>query len=160
MFTQRIEKVERLKEERGAALVIALLVMVICALLGASSILTSNTDMQIAANEKTYHQALMNADAGIQWLRTQNLQTMSGFSSGQLATVNATIAAASTVIRFTIPQNPVFVWSDPTAGGAPVFRVQSRGTDQNSRGSVLLEAEIRLAPPAGPVEDLQPSTEH
>ena len=38
--------------ESGAALVVALLVMVVCALLGAISIMTSNNDIQIAQNER------------------------------------------------------------------------------------------------------------
>jgi Tfp pilus assembly protein PilX len=145
---------DKAREERGAALVIALMVMIVCAVLGAASILTTNTDIQIAMNERTYHEALMNADAGVQWMRRQDLATMAGFSSGDLTTLNATLATAGAAsgIRFQIPANPVIGWNDPQAGGAAVYRVRSRGFDRNQRGSVTVEAEIRVAPPTGPVE--------
>jgi len=147
--------VERAREERGAALVIAMMVMIICALLGAASILTTNTDIQIAMNEKVYHEALMNADAGIQWLRQQDLATMSAQLDATRNATNGTIAAdgAPQGIRFQIPVNPVFVWGDPLAGGAPVYRVRSQGFDRNQRGSVTIEAEIRMAPGTGAVEE-------
>jgi type II secretory pathway pseudopilin PulG len=131
------------------------MVMVICAVLAASSMLTIQTDIQIAVNERIYHEALMSADAGIQWLRTQNLATLSGFSTGQLNAMNATNATigAAQGIRFTVPQNPTFAWADPTAGGAPVFLVRSRGADRGQRVTVDVEAEIRMAPGAGAVEE-------
>ncbi len=142
--------------ERGAALVVALLVMVICALLGAASIMTSNTDIQIASNEKIYHEALMNADAGIQWLRTQDLEEMSGL--GNMDSTNAALASAGAAsgIRFQIPQPPVFVWNDPRAGNAAVYRVRSRGQDRNGRGRVEIEAEIRVAFQEGEVRSEGP----
>jgi hypothetical protein len=146
--------VGRTGEEKGAALVIALMVMILCAILGAASILTTNTDIQIGINERIYHEALMNAEAGVQWLRRQDLQTMSSWSAGTLTTLNnTTLPAAGTAvgIRFRVPQNPVFVWNDPQAGGAQVFRVRSQGSDRGQRGSVTIEAEIRMAPAAGPV---------
>jgi hypothetical protein len=150
--------------EKGAALVVALLVMVICALLGATSILTSNTDIQIAVNERVYHEALMNADAGVQWLRTQNLDDMSSFTLSQKRSTNSSVqsAGAARGIRFAIPTLedhgvdgwPVFLWLDqsPDGGGARVYRVLSRGTDRNGRGVVTIEAEIRMAPAAGEVD--------
>lgn len=130
--------------QRGAALVVALLVTVICALLGAASILTSNTDIQIATNERTYHEALMNADAGIQWLRTQDLEEMSGFANMNATNNTLATVAEATGIRFQIPEPPVFAWYDPRAGNAAVYRVRSRGQDRNGRGQVEIEAEIRV----------------
>lgn len=142
------------RDERGAALVIAMLVMVVCALLGAASIMVSTTDIQIASNDRVYREALMAADAGIQWLRTQNLGNMTGFSTSDLNALNSQIASTSPNVRFQIPAVPVAAGVDPSpaGGGATVYRVQSRGFDRNQRGQVLLEAEIRAVPPAGEVD--------
>ncbi len=151
------------REEKGAALVIAMLVMVVCALLGAASILVSTTDIQISSNDRVYKEALMAADAGVQWLRTQNLQNMTGFSTSDLNSLNAQIASSSPNVRFQIPLQqcadgnwrpvcPAGVDPSPAGGGAQVFRVRSRGFDRNQRGQVLLEAEIRSVPPAGEVD--------
>ncbi len=143
--------IKRIHDERGAALAIAIMVMVICAVLAAASMLTTTTDTQIAINDKIYHEALMNADAGIQWLRTQDLQTLSG--QANMNAQNSTVATAGTPqgIRFSFPTVPQFVWSDPTAGGAAVYRVESLGQDRNVRGRVLVQAEIRMAPQEGEV---------
>jgi hypothetical protein len=124
--------------------------MIVCALLGAASILTTNTDIQIAMNEKVYYEALMNADAGIQWLKLQDLAAMSGQSDATRIATNGTLLAAGTAagIQFQIPQSPAFAWSDPLAGGLAVYRVQSQGSDRNQRGWVTIEAEIRAAPGA------------
>lgn len=135
------------KDENGAALVVALLVMVICALLGASSILTSNTDIQIAMNEKVYSEAFTNADAGIQWLRSQNLPNMARVDY-DLNSLNTSLANIGNTrgIRFQLPERPFMAWKDPTAGNAEVYRVRSQGFDRNGRGLVTIEAEIRVAP--------------
>lgn len=150
--------------EQGAALVVALLVMVICALLGAASIMTSNTDIQISANEKIYHEALMNADAGVQWLRTQDLEGMSTFTLSQKRALNDSLQPGVTGsrVRFVIPTLedhgvdgwPQFVGVDPSpeGGGAKVYGVLSRGTDHNGRGSVTIQVEIRVPPPSGEVD--------
>jgi hypothetical protein len=113
--------------------------------------LTTTTDTQIAVNDRIYHEALMNADAGIHWLRRQDLQTLSGQTN--MNPQNTTVATTGTPqgIRFTFPTVPQFIWNDPTAGGAAVYRVQSRGFDRNLRGTILLEAEIRMAPQEGEV---------
>ena len=131
--------------ESGAALVVALLVMVVCALLGAISIMTSNTDIQIAQNEKVYHEALMNAEAGLQWLRTQDLSSLSSQSSMSGLNVSLSSAGKPKGILFEIPSPPVRAWQDPKGGNQWVYRVRSLGRDRNQRGQVLLEAEIRPA---------------
>lgn len=59
---QRLE----LAGERGVALVIALMVMVVLAMLGAAAIMTSTTEVEIAGNEKLYQTAFYAADAGAQ----------------------------------------------------------------------------------------------
>lgn len=51
--------------ERGVALVIALMVMVVLAMLGAAAIMTSTIEVEIAGNEKLYQTAFYAADAGV-----------------------------------------------------------------------------------------------
>lgn len=54
------------QEESGSALAIALMLLVVLTFMGASSIMTSNLDLQIAANEKMYMKTFYAADTGIQ----------------------------------------------------------------------------------------------
>ncbi|RLA96216.1 MAG: hypothetical protein DRG83_17650 [Deltaproteobacteria bacterium] len=51
--------------ERGAILIIALLMLIILSLLGMAATDTTNIEIQIAGNEKVYKQAFYNADSGV-----------------------------------------------------------------------------------------------
>lgn len=55
-----------INNEKGIAIIAALMVLVALTLLGISAILTSNTDMQIASNEKMAAQVQYAAEAGIE----------------------------------------------------------------------------------------------
>lgn len=52
-------------DEKGIALITALMVMVMLTILGLAAIMTSTTEMQIAGNEKTANRAFYAAEAGI-----------------------------------------------------------------------------------------------
>lgn len=55
-----------IKDESGVALVIALLIMVLLTILGTAAIMTSTTDVKIAANFKKSTNAFYAAEAGIE----------------------------------------------------------------------------------------------
>ena len=52
-------------DEKGMVLSIALVIMTILALVGASALLTTNTEVKIAANDRIYRSGFYSADAGI-----------------------------------------------------------------------------------------------
>lgn len=58
--------VNYLSGERGMALIIALLLMVVVTVLGTGAIITSSTDIQISGNYKTSQEVLHGADGGVQ----------------------------------------------------------------------------------------------
>ncbi len=58
----------RISEEKGAAMVISLMVLVILSLLGSAAIITTTTQVQIAANQKQSKIAFYAAESG--WQRT------------------------------------------------------------------------------------------
>ncbi len=68
---------EKISEERGAALVIALMMLVVLSLLGTSAITTTMIDIRIAGNEKSRKLAFYAPEAGIQAgsLALNNLKT-------------------------------------------------------------------------------------
>lgn len=55
---------DKISEEKGAALAIALMLMVVLAFIGSAAIITSTTEVQIAGNEKRYQMAFYGADGG------------------------------------------------------------------------------------------------
>jgi hypothetical protein len=150
-------------QERGAALVVALLVMVICAILGASAIMTSTTDLQISRQERIYHQAFANADAGVQWLLSQNLDEIyqSGRSRSELnETIESFGSARGTLFSIARPtddadESQVFkdAGKETRAGGSqfPVYLVRIDGKDTRGVGTVRIVAEMRV-PPVGEVD--------
>ena len=56
----------RLADERGAALIIALMAMMLLTALGAAVVMVSNTETHIAANYRNSQEALYAADAGVE----------------------------------------------------------------------------------------------
>jgi Tfp pilus assembly protein PilX len=54
----------RISEEKGAALAVAMIILVVLALLGSAAIKTSNIEVEIAGNEKLYQMAFYAANAG------------------------------------------------------------------------------------------------
>jgi hypothetical protein len=60
------KEVNYLSGERGMALIIALLLMVVVTVLGTGAIITSSTDIQISGNYKTSQEVLHGADGGVQ----------------------------------------------------------------------------------------------
>jgi len=56
----------RLSDERGLALVVAMVLVAMLAFLGAAALLTSSTEMDIAGNERAYQEAFYTADGGSQ----------------------------------------------------------------------------------------------
>lgn len=67
-----VKKLSRLlKSKRGAALIVAMLLLIILTVLGLAAIKTSTTDIEISANERRAQCALYAADAGLQVTQEQ-----------------------------------------------------------------------------------------
>ncbi len=60
---------EYLSEERGAALIVALLLMVAVTVLGTGGMITSSTDIQISGNYKTSQEIFYGAEGGIEMVK-------------------------------------------------------------------------------------------
>lgn len=150
-------------EEKGAALVIALLVMVVCALLGASAIMTSTTDLQISGFERSFSQAFASADAGVEWLRSQRLDSMYQMDTPRDQTNNeirSFVEGRGIVFYFDPPsfatpdQNRILREGpkETTSEGQalPVYVAVVCGEDTQRGGRVCIEVELRV-PPEGDV---------
>ena len=68
------------KGERGAALVIAILVLAILTVIGIALMLVTSTESRIAANEWSVNRAFYASDSGIRWATVQ-LTDPAGFLS-------------------------------------------------------------------------------
>jgi len=59
------------KKERGAALVVAILVLAILTVIGIALMLITSTETRIAANEWSVNRAFYSSDAGVRWSSSQ-----------------------------------------------------------------------------------------
>lgn len=80
------------REESGAALVIAILVLAILTVVGIALILVTSTESRIAANEWSVNRAFYASDAGIRWGQvemtgTQDFLTRPEFTADPFGTV-------------------------------------------------------------------------
>src|SRR5450756_395213 len=66
MKAARLMKTKR-KQERGAALVIAILVLALLTVIGIALMLVTSTESRIAANEWSLNRAFYASDSGIRW---------------------------------------------------------------------------------------------
>src|SRR5712691_13045606 len=63
----RMIRTQRSVGERGAALVVAILVLTILTVIGIALMLITSTESRIAANEWSVNRAFYSADAGLRW---------------------------------------------------------------------------------------------
>ena len=103
--------------QRGATLVIALLILVLIMMIGIMAISTSNTQYKLAGNLQFEDSAMNNAEAGIaaaeQWLGTGTNYNNAGFTSFAAATTPH-LKPIGYLATLTAPNNsPVsMTWSD------------------------------------------------
>jgi PilX N-terminal len=62
-----VRTTDRNRRERGAALVVAILVLAILTVIGIALMLITSTEARIAANEWSINRAFYSSDAGIRW---------------------------------------------------------------------------------------------
>lgn len=127
------------ENEGGAILAIALMIMVVCSLLGAAAILTSTTEIQIASSERDYATSFNLADSGINWAKFQPLKNW----GVEVVQSSPDPDVAFQVVKRAYPDGSV---SRPE-GGASVYLVESSGAYR--RGQVTIQAQIRIPPPPG-----------
>jgi len=146
MIKMRGYMYKTINNEKGIALITALLVLAVLTLLGMAAILTSTTDMQIARNEKVSVQGQYAAEAGIShaivWLNASSIEPLSGPTW-------STAASAAAAVPPTTAQNAAALnWvrsrkvtiKDGTASfytySATVSYKQIQGMDPNYNGRV------------------------
>ncbi len=88
------------KNERGAALIVAILVLAILTVIGIALMLITSTEARIAANEWSVNRAFYSADAGIRWAAGQLLPNPRPFLERQeFGTKAAPLFQGSTLFK-------------------------------------------------------------
>jgi hypothetical protein len=96
MRAQRLSRRVARRGERGAALVIAILVLAILTVIGIALMLITSTESRIAANEWSVNRAFYASDAGVRWatgemLDPQNFMSRAEFDPATGGTAFSTV---------------------------------------------------------------------
>ena len=90
--------------EKGSAIIVALLVLVLLTIIGMSATTNSNTELQITTNSQLYKMAFYAAESGWQELAVQIVQT----NPPDSATLNRNITADTRYEVSAASQTPVY----------------------------------------------------
>jgi hypothetical protein len=140
-----------LQNERGIALVVALIILTVLVLVGAIAIMTSTTDLNISANYKAGNEALYVAEAGLERARAY-LKTVTNMDS--VLTTNGGMPFGLTPVSFGSGTYSVVVTNNTgDAGGAShdsdnTVVVTSTGTSTGG-GKRVIEA-VFIKPTTNP----------
>ena len=92
----------RLSNERGTALIIALMAMMLLTALGAAVVMVSNTETHIASNYRNSQEALYAADAAVERV-VQDLLMVPRWNDILNGTANSSFVDGSSAVRKTLP---------------------------------------------------------
>ncbi|MEW6615757.1 MAG: pilus assembly PilX N-terminal domain-containing protein [Thermodesulfobacteriota bacterium] len=133
-----------LKDEKGIALVVALLFLTLLSLLGIAGIITSSTDTKIAGNTLSSTKALYIAEAGLTRAEAELINDLS--TDQNIA--NSSFAATSGTITIT-PSSTAFynVLSNISFGaGSYTIQFKNYGTTPNYESAIVLVRSIGTGP--------------
>ncbi|MFZ4479305.1 MAG: pilus assembly PilX family protein [Rhodoferax sp.] len=127
--------------QRGATLVIALLILVLIMMIGITAVSTSNTQYKLAGNLQFEDGAMNNAEAAVStaenWLATGTNYNNAGFVTYDAANAPHLYPAASTAAMVTAPLTTA--WSDSNSAvvgsGSQRYQIQLMSTNNLLTGS-------------------------
>jgi len=132
-----------LENERGAALVIALMFLAIVAMMGATAVILTTTDIQIGSNYKKSTIALNDSEAGTNFA----IGTMEAGLVGGSFILPTTTGTTST-LAYTVPSGFSFTISDITMLGTNAYSFSSTGRGPNNSESII-EVTFKREPAIG-----------
>ena len=133
-----------LKDEKGIALVVALLFLTLLSLLGIAGIITSSTDTKIAGNTLSSTKALYIAEAGLARAEAELINDLNNDQN----IANSSFIATSGTITIT-PSSTAFytVFSDISFGaGSYTIQFKNYGTAPNYESAIVLVRSTGTGP--------------
>ncbi len=120
----------RAADERGAALVIAILALAILTAIGIALMLVTSTEARVAANEWSINRAFYGSDSGIRWASVEMTNPRDFLMRPEFRDPSGTILPFGTVF-FQLPSHrpglgaPISLFNGDMGGGDIVVRIQT-----------------------------------
>lgn len=140
MISQRFRFTETLDNERGMALVIAMVILCILTIIGVAAINTSTIETLISGAEKERQEAFYAADGGIEYALQQVATSVAPQGTYNLTDTNVTITVSKeTDLSVTQRAGESIAFGDkPLKQYRKVYTITSEST---TRGSKTIEAQ-------------------
>jgi len=129
--------------DKGAILVVCMLILVILSLMGVAAIMTTSTEIKISANSRKAEQAFFSADAGI-----ENARIMIDYGDSQLTPPYTNDPGDPFAYQVTIMDRV-----DIPAEAIRIFNVESRGWDPLNRSQRIIRADIEISRTRGAIDE-------
>jgi len=133
-----------LKDEKGIALVVALLFLTLLSLLGIAGIITSSTDTKIAGNTLSSTKALYIAEAGLTRAEAELINDLNNDQN----IANSSFAATSGAIDITPGSTAFYTVFNSISFGAGSYTIQFKnyGTAPNYESAIVLVRSTGTGP--------------
>lgn len=143
-----METKDRIKNQKGIALVVALVMLLVLTFVGLAAISTTSYEARIAGNERVYNNAFYAGDGGIENFRGRASTGEFVYSVATSGSYQAAIGDCVSNVTYSRRPGPDF-------GGAPTvdFLVRSEGVSPSfpTAGRVVIESiiEVSMMTPQG-----------
>ena len=133
---------DRLMEQKGIALVVALVILLVLTLVGLAAVSLTSYEARIAGNERVYNNAFYAGDGGIENFRGRASTGEFVYSAATSGSYQVAIGDCASNVTYSRRPGPDF-------GGVPTvdFFVRSEGVSPNfpTAGRVVIESIIEVA---------------
>jgi hypothetical protein len=133
------------KEEKGAVMVVAVMVLAILTLVGIAATRNSTVELKIAGHDAAYRQAMYNADSGISFALRLNESDVGGLEPGDDIEIEATGMKFRLVYLREIDPGPPRVIEVRSEANPTVSDTNEKMVD--SKGSSAIVAGVQLQVP-------------
>ena len=142
---ETIMKKTLVASDKGAILVVCMLILVVLSLMGVAAIMTTSTEIKISANSRKAEQAFFSADAGVEQARTDidYEDTVSRNTTDPIGSVPGDPFAYQVTIMHRVEG----------AESTHIFNVESRGWDPLNRSQRIIRADIEISRTRGAVDE-------
>jgi len=123
-----VEVLER-RDERGAALLVCVLLLTLMGIIGVASIDTVRRDRQVAGYESRAQTALYAGEAGVSYALGLIRRDAQGLAQGGIGALSAYNPSAGSPPEFPTGANPRALGVDFPAPGSPVFHMDPDASD-------------------------------
>ncbi len=136
-------KVNILNNEKGIALVLVLMMMLLLSVLGTTIYTTSSTEIRISRNNRFMNEAFYAAERGVEYAQADaNIYSVIGTGTASVPATGVNLASGNTDVTGTV--NFLATGNPPRGSGVDITEFQANYFLINTTGTTLSNTSVRL----------------